>query len=90
MAAEPITLPTEPVGKMTVVSLTSPVLATTGLSVIIIPISPTLVVEPVLPGIITSPTSMKAGVLVSMKTHPRQPAIPRLSPVALMLFPPPL
>ena len=90
MAAEPITLHAESVGEMTVVSLTSPVSATIGLRVIIIPISPTLVIEPVLPRIITSPTSMVAGVLVSMKTPPRPLAIPRLSPVALMLFPPPL
>jgi len=90
MATETITLPAESVGEMTVVSLTLPVLVTTGLRVIIIPISPTLVVEPVLLGIITSPTSMVAGVLVSMKTPLRLPAILRLSLVALMLFPPPL
>ena len=39
----------------------------------------TLVVEPVLPGVVTSPTSIVAGVLVSMKTPPRPPAIPRPS-----------
>ena len=82
MAAESITLHAESVGEMTVVSLTSPILATTGLRVIIIPISPTLVVEPVLLGIITSPTSMVAGVLVSMKTPPRPLAIHRPSAIS--------
>jgi len=43
MVVEPITLPTEPVGEMTVVSLTPPVLATTGLRIITSPISLTLV-----------------------------------------------
>jgi len=70
MVAEPITLPTESVGEITVVSLAPPVLATTGLRVITSPTSPTLVVEPVPPGIVTSPTSIVAGVLVSMKTPP--------------------
>jgi len=54
MAAKPITLPAESVGEMTVVSLTPPVLAITGLKVITSLISPTLVVEPVLPGIVIS------------------------------------
>ena len=49
VAAEPITLPDKPVGEMMVVSLTPPVLATTGLRVMTNPASPTLVVEPVLP-----------------------------------------
>jgi len=52
--AELITLPAESVGEMTVVSLTPPVLAITGLKVITSLISPTLVVEPVLPGIVIS------------------------------------
>jgi len=82
MAIESITLPAEPVGEMTVVSLTLPVLATTGLKVITNPTSPTLVVEPVLPEIVTSPTSIVASVLVSMKTPPRSPAIPHLSPAS--------
>ena len=75
MAAEPITLPAEPVGEMTVVFLTPPVLATTRLRVITSPTSPTLVIEPLLPKIVTSPTSIVADVLVSMKTPPRSPAI---------------
>ena len=35
------------------------------------------VVEPAFSGVVTSPTSLVAGVLVSMKTPPRLPAIPR-------------
>jgi len=38
-----------------------------------------LVVEPALPGVVTSPTSVVASVLVSMKTPPRLPAIPHPS-----------
>ena len=79
MAVELIILPAKSVGEMTVVSLTPPVLATTGLRVITIPTSPTLVVEPVLSGIVTSLTSIVSGVLVSMKTPLRPPAIPRPS-----------
>jgi len=81
-STEPITLPAELVGEMTVVSLMPPVLATTGLRVISSPTSPTLVVEPVLPGVVTSPTSIVAGVLVSMKTPPRPPANPHPSPTS--------
>jgi len=44
--------------------------------------SPTLVVEPVLPEIVTSPTSIVATVLVSMRTPPRPPVIPHLSPAS--------
>ena len=69
-STEPITLPAESVGKMTVVFLTPPVLTTTGLKVITSPTSPTLVVEPVLPGVVTSPTIIVAYVLVSMKIPP--------------------
>jgi len=82
IAGEPITLPAESVGEMLVASLTLPVLATTGLRIITSPTSPTLVIEPVLPKIVTSPTSIVTGVLVSMKTPPRSPAIPRLSPAS--------
>ena len=70
MAAEPITLPAESVGEISVASLTLSVLATTGLRIITSPTSPTLVVEPVLPEIVTSPTFIVTGVLVSMKTPP--------------------
>ena len=75
VVAEPITLPDEPVGEMTVVSLTPPVLATTGLRIITSPTSLMLIVEPVLPEVVTSPTSIVAGILVSMKTPSRSPAI---------------
>ena len=90
MATETITLPAESVGEMTVVSLTSPVLATTGLRVITSPTSLTLIVEPVLPEIVTSPTSIVAGVLVSMKTPPRSPAILVFLKLVLLSFLPPL
>ena len=43
------------------------------LRVITSPTSPTLVVEPALPKIVTSPISVVASVLVSMKTPPRSP-----------------
>jgi len=82
-STEPITFSPESVGEMTVVSLTPPVLVTTGLRVTTSPISQTLVVEPALPGVVTSPTSIGAGVLVSMKTPPRLPAIPRPSPTSV-------
>ena len=49
VAAEPIALPAKSVGDMSVISLTFPVLATTGLRIIISPTSSTLVVEPILP-----------------------------------------
>ena len=52
---------------------------TTGLRVITSPASLTLVVELVLPGAITSPTSVVVDVLVLMKTPLRSPAIPRPS-----------
>jgi len=54
----------------------SPSLATTGLRVIISPTSLTLMVEPVLSGVVTSPSSLMAGVLVSMKTPPQLSANP--------------
>ena len=56
------------VGEMSVVSLTLPILTTAGLKIITSPMSPTLAVEPVLPEIVTSPTSIVAGVLVSTRT----------------------
>ena len=82
MAGEPITLPAKSIGEMSVASLTLSVLTTTGLRIITSPTSPTLVIELVLPEIITSPTSIMAGILVSMKTHSRSTTIPRLSPAS--------
>ena len=55
------------------------VLAITNLRVITSPTSLKLIVEPALSGVVTSPTSAIASVLVSMKTPPRLPAIPRPS-----------
>jgi len=54
----------------------SPALATTGLRVITSLTSLTLMVEPVLSGVVTSPTSLMASVLVSMKTPPQLSANP--------------
>jgi len=82
VATELISLPAGSVGEMPVVSLTLPILKTTGLKVITSPTSPMLVVEPVLPEIVTSPTSIVASVLVSMRTPLRSPVIPRLSPAS--------
>ena len=59
-----------------------PVSVTAGLRIIISPTSPTLIVEPTLSGVVTSPTSVVAGVLVSMKT-PHLPAISRPSPISV-------
>ena len=43
------------------------------------PTSLTLVVEPALPEIVTSPTSVVASVLVSMRTPPRSPMTPHVA-----------
>ena len=53
-STEPITFPAESVGEMTVVSLTPPVLVTTGLRVITSLTCSTFVIEPSLPGVVTS------------------------------------
>ena len=74
--------PTTLVGEMPVVSLMLPTLITTGLKVITSPTSLILVVEPALPEIVTSPTSIVASVLVLMRTPPRSPVIPHLSPAS--------
>ena len=58
------------------------VLATTGLRVVTSPVSSILIVEPALSGVVTSPTSLVVGVLVSMKTPPRLPVIPRPSQIS--------
>ena len=41
-----------------------------------------LIVKPVLSGVVINPTSLVTGVLVSMKTLLRSPAIPRPSPTS--------
>ena len=76
---EPIAFPSESFGEMTTVSLMQPVLVTAGLRVITSPASPTLIIEPALSGVVTSPTSVVVSVLVSMKTPPRLTVIPRPS-----------
>ena len=74
-STEPIAFLSESVGEMMVVYLMLLVSVTAGLRVITIPTSPTLIVEPALFGVVTSPTFVVAGVPVSMKT-PRLPTIP--------------
>jgi len=76
---KPITSPLESANEMTIASTTPNVLTITSLRVITSPVSLTLIVEPALSGIVTSPTSLVPGVLVSMKAPPRLPAIPRPS-----------
>jgi len=67
VVTEPISLPTTSVGEMPEVSLTMPILGTTELKVITSPSSLTMVIEPTFPKIVPSPTSVVAGVLVSMR-----------------------
>jgi len=78
-STELIAFPSELVGEMTAVSLMLQVLVTAGLRVITSPASPTLIIEPALSGVVTSPTSVVVSVLVSMKTPPRLTVIPRPS-----------
>jgi len=84
---ELISLPTTSVSKLPVVSPALPILPTVELKVIASPTSSTLVVEPVLPEVITSPTSIVASVLVSMRTPPRSPTTPHISPVSAPVIP---
>ena len=49
---------------------------------------PTLVVEPAFPEIVTSPTSVVAGVLVSMRTPPRSPTIPHVAAASASIVSP--
>ena len=51
------------------------------------PTSPTLVVEPARLKIVTSPTSVVASVLVSMRTPPRSPTTPRIIPASAFTIP---
>ena len=78
----------ESAGEMTVTSAMLPALASIGLRVITIPTSPMLIVELVLSGVVTSPTSLVAGVLVSMKTPPQLSAIPPPSQTIAFATPP--
>ena len=79
LSMEPIAFPSESAGEMKVVSMMMPILVITGLRVITSPTSPTLIVEPAVSGVVTRPTSIVASLLVSMKTPPGLPAIPRPS-----------
>jgi len=87
VVTEPISLPTTSVGEMPVVSLTLPILGTTKLKVITSPSSPTMVVEPAFPKIVTSPTSVVASVLASMRTPLRSPAIPHIALASASVIP---
>ena len=60
---EPTSLLTISMSEMPLVSSVPPILSGAELKVITSPTSPTLVVEPALPEIVTSPTSVVAGVL---------------------------
>jgi len=79
MVTEPILLPTTSVSEMPVILPTLPILPTAELKVITSPTSPTLVIEPALPEIVTSPTLIVASVLVSMRTPLRSPTIPHIA-----------
>ena len=87
VVTEPISLPTISVSELPVVSPALPILPIAKLKVIASPISPTLVVEPTLPGVVTSPTSIVASVLVSMRTPPRSLAIPHIAPASASAIP---
>ena len=79
MVTEPILLPTMSVSELPVISSALPILPIVKLKVIVVPTSPTLAVEPTLPEVVTSPTSIVASVLVSMRTRPRSPALPHIA-----------
>jgi len=85
LSTKPIAFPSESTGKMMVVSMMLPVLVTTSLRVITSPTSLMLIVEPALSGVVTSPTSVVAGVLVSRKTPPRLSAIRHPSPISVFV-----
>jgi len=75
-SAEQIASRLESAGEMTVTSAIPPALATISLQVITSLLSVILIIEPVLSGVVTSHTSLVAGVLVSMKTPPQLSSIP--------------
>ena len=79
LSTELIAPPPESAGEMRVTSMTLSVLAMISLRVITNPTSPILIAELALSGVVTSPTSLMANVLVSMKTLPRLSAIPHPS-----------
>jgi len=83
LSMDPIVSPLESAAKMMVAYTMPPILTTAGLRVLTNLASLTLIVEPALSGIVTSHTSLVAGVLVSMKTPPQLPAIPRPSQISV-------
>ena len=76
---EPTSLPTISMSEVPLVLPVPPILPSVELKVITSPASPTLVVEPVPQEIVTSPTSVVAGVLVSMRTPPRSSMTPHVA-----------
>ena len=79
VVTEPISLPTASVSELPVVLPALPILPITKLKVIASLTSPTLVVEPALPEVVTSPMSIVASVLVSIRTPLRSPALPHIA-----------
>jgi len=80
-------LPTISMSEVPLVSPVPPILPGAELKVITSPTSPTLVVEPAHPKIVTSPTSVVASVLISMRTPPRSPTIPRVAAASAPTIP---
>ena len=87
VVTELISLPTTSVSKLLVVSPALPILPNVELKVIASPTSPTLVVEPALPEVVTNPTSIVASVLVSIRAPPRSPTTPHISPASALAIP---
>ena len=85
---EPISLPTMSASELPVVSPALPILPIAKLKVIASPTSPTLVVEPTLPEVVTNPSSIVASVLVSMRTPPRSPTIPHVAAASASIVTP--
>ena len=84
---KPISLPTTSVSELPVVSPALPILPIAKLKVIASPTSLTLVVEPALPELVTSSTSIVASVLVLMRTPLRSPTTPHISPISAPAIP---
>ena len=87
VVTEPTLLPTISVSEMPLVLPVPPILPSAELKVITSPTSPTLVVDPALPEIVTSPTSVVAGVLVLMRTPPRSLEILHIAPASASAIP---
>ena len=87
VVTEATSLPTMSMSEVPLVSPAPSILPGVELRVITSPTSPTLVVEPVLPEVVTSPTSVVASVLVSMKTPPRSPTISHVATTSASTVP---